>query len=403
MITSQCLKLLHFLIFFCYYKSVKKTLLFFVIISIFIFVLGFTKIGLLEKENIKNFSVLTKGAYLVTGIGNLKLDDSKPLISTPFPISNGTKISSAKKSGALIILGTGEELGLGENTSIRFLNNKKLELLSGNLHFLNLSTDSIFLKWKNHNFIVKDKASFSIIKVKKSKNLTNEILQIKVEEGFITSLLNNQANILKKRFSYTLNDNGIISETQLLPPPKLIEPEDSKNISIDEGSNLIFKWEKITGAKSYNFYFSYDPLFINPKIINTKDTMLSLHITDFQESPVRWKVCAVKSTSQKGICSKVRNFHIKNLIQILQLWKTPPLLEIEEPLTPTGNLVIIKGKTDLGVNLTINGEEVTIDSSGKFMHILKFNTIGEHQIKIVAKNLSGAKKVYTKNVIIYER
>ena len=381
----------------------KKILLIFVIISIFIFVLSFTKISLLERGNIKNFSVLTKGAYLIIGIGNLIIDDNKTLTSTPFPIKNGTKISSAKKSGALIILGTGEELGLGENTSIRFLNNKKLELLSGNLHFLNPSTDSIILKWKNHNFIVKDKSIFSIINVKKSRNLTEEELQIKVEGRFVKAISNNQTNILKKRFSYTLNEKGIISETKLLSPPKLIEPEDSKNISIDEGSNLIFKWDKLSDAKSYNFYFSYDPLFLNPKMVNTKETMISLNITDFKESPVRWKVCGVLSKDQEGICSKVRNFHIKNLIQILQLWKTPPLLEIEEPLSPTGNLVIIKGKTDLGVNLTINGEEVTIDSSGKFMHILKFNTIGEHQIKIVAKNLSGAKKVYTKNVIIYER
>ena len=365
--------------------------------------MGFIHINITGKEKIKNFSVLTKGAYIITEIGNVSIDGKAEIKATPFALKNGTIITSSNNSGGLIILGTGEELGLMENTSVKISSNKKIELLSGSINFLNSSSDFIILKWKNNSFIIKDKAFFSIHQIKKKRNLFEDQLYIKVYGNSIKAIVNNKRVILNKQYNYILNENEIISEYKMLPAPKLIEPEDLKHISIDEGNNLLFKWEAISGAKSYNFYFSYNSIFINPVLIKTKKSNTTLSITDFKESPVRWKVCAIDSAGEEGVCSKVRSFHIKNLIQILQLWKNPPLLKIEEPLSPTGNLVIIKGKTDLGVNLTINGEEVTIDSSGNFMHILRFNSIGEHQITIVAKNLSGAKKVYTKSVIIYEK
>jgi hypothetical protein len=78
-------------------------------------------------------------------------------------------------------------------------------------------------------------------------------------------------------------------------------------------------------------------------------------------------------------------------------------LELKGPLVPTGNLLIIKGKTDLGVKLTINGEYVTIDSNGNFMHIISFKTIGEHNIIITSRNLSGAETKLMRKVIIYEK
>ena len=381
----------------------KKALGFFIIITLLIFVMGFIQEGIVEKKKIKNFSVLTKGAYLITTIREISVNSKTNLNNTPLFLKNQTKIKSGDKSGGLIILDSGEEIGFGENSSLQLITNKKIELIAGSLFFFNSSNDSIFLKWKDFNFLVRNKAFFSVKEIPKRKRVIENQLLVKVYRGSIKANINGKTLILIKQFFYTINNNGIVSTYKMLAAPTLREPENSKNISIEEGSNLLFKWNQISKARGYNFYFSYNPIFIDSVLKNTNKTFVTLNITDFKESPVYWKVCSVDSRGREGECSKKRRFYIKNLIQILQLWKNPPLLKIEEPLTPTGNLVIIKGKTDLGVNLTINGEEVTIDSSGKFMHILKFDSIGEHQIKIVARNLSGAQRVYTKNVIIYEK
>jgi len=381
---------------------VKKILVIFVAISVFIFV-GFFIYSSVSGSNVSNsFDINTRGAYLISQVGKILLNDSDEISVTPFSLRNGTKLSSSAKSGGLIVLGTGEELGVGENSEIIILSNKKIKLLKGELRFLTPTNDALFVLWDNYSFRVRDKAVFLVQEIKKRRNQVDYQLIIKIYSHAVRSNVNGN-KVLLKGYQYILDSSGIVSEFRMIKAPELKEPIDGKNISIDEGSNIIFKWDKVPEASSYNFYFSYNPIFLNSTLINIKKSFTTINITDFKESPVFWKVCGVDKANREGLCSDPFKFHIKNLIQILQLWKNPPKLKIEGPLTPTGNLVIIKGSTDLGVNLTINGEEVNVDSSGNFMHILRFNTIGEHSIRIVARNLSGAEKVFTKNVIIYEK
>jgi len=381
---------------------VKKILRIFVAISVFIFVGFFIYSSVSGSSVFNSFDIDTKGAYLISQVGKILLNDSDEINVTPFSLRNGTKLSSSAKSGGLIVLGTGEELGLSENSEIIILSNRKIKLLKGELKFLTPTNDALFVLWDNYSFRVRDKTVFLVKEIKKRRNQVEYRLVIKICGRPVKANIDG-GKVLLNGSQYLLDSSGIISEFQMIKAPELKEPVDKKNISIDEGSNIVFKWNRVVEANSYNFYFSYNPIFLNSRLINIRKSFTTINITDFKESPVFWKVCSVDRINREGLCSEPFKFHIKNLIQILQLWKNPPKLKIESPLTPTGNLVIIKGSTDLGVNLTINGEEVNVDSSGNFMHILRFNTIGEHSIRIVARNLSGAEKVFTKNVIIYEK
>ncbi len=380
----------------------KKILRIFVAISVFIFVGFFIYSSVSGSSVFNSFDIDTKGAYLISQVGKILLNDSDEINVTPFSLRNGTKLSSSAKSGGLIVLGTGEELGLSENSEIIILSNRKIKLLKGELKFLTPTNDALFVLWDNYSFRVRDKTVFLVKEIKKRRNQVEYRLVIKICGRPVKANIDG-GKVLLNGSQYLLDSSGIISEFQMIKAPELKEPVDKKNISIDEGSNIVFKWNRVVEANSYNFYFSYNPIFLNSRLINIRKSFTTINITDFKESPVFWKVCSVDRINREGLCSEPFKFHIKNLIQILQLWKNPPKLKIEGPLTPTGNLVIIKGSTDLGVNLTINGEEVNVDSSGNFMHILRFNTIGEHSIRIVARNLSGAEKVFTKNVIIYEK
>ncbi len=206
---------------------------------------------------------------------------------------------------------------------------------------------------------------------------------------------------IKKEF--VLDENGNVRANDLLLPPSLKLPKFLERIGLENGNKVNLLWEKVEGASGYIVEIAYDPSFVEGREYKTYKNSLNINFVDFKNSPVFWRVFSIDKHGNRGFPSRYSKFYLEDLLQVMRLWKNPPKLIIEEPLIPQGNLVIIKGETERGVKVTVNGSEVNIDNTGKFMYVASFDEIGEHEIVIRAVNLSGRKTFIKRKVFIYEK
>lgn len=99
-------------------------------------------------------------------------------------------------------------------------------------------------------------------------------------------------------------------------------------------------------------------------------------------------------------CTDFQRVKIKNLkAQLRKIDKTPPSLQVT--ITPKGRVVIISGKTEVGVNLFINGTPIRIESDGSFYSTLEYNSTGIKKITVEAVDSAGNRTIKEKEVVIY--
>ncbi len=377
----------------------KKRLNLFLFISFLLILILLVLLNFIFNKKINKTSYYPNSHYLIASFGKTLINNKK-IDSLPYKITKGDIVETEENGGNLIVLQNGIELGLKNNPKVIFVNKNSLELINGELDVIKTNNEEFTLVWKDIKLIVNGKSDFRINNIQKEQYL--ELNNYKKDIKMVI-MSNGEKQIIKPNYNYIIKEKGDISSEKLLKAPEKLSPQDMKNIGIEEGSNLFFKWDKVENAKEYILHIAYNSVFAAEETYKTKTNYYMINITDFKNSPVYWRVAAIDKKGIAGVMSKTNRFYIKNLIQILQLWKNPPHLKINDPLVPTGNLLIIKGKTDLGVKLTINGSDVTVDPNGKFMHIISFNTIGEHTITIISQNLSGAETRIIRKVIIYEK
>lgn len=99
-------------------------------------------------------------------------------------------------------------------------------------------------------------------------------------------------------------------------------------------------------------------------------------------------------------CTDFEKVKIKNLrAELRKIDKTPPSLEVT--ITPKGRVVIISGKTEVGVNLFINGSPIRIESDGSFYSTLEYDSTGIKKVTVEAVDSAGNRTVKEKEVVIY--
>ena len=100
------------------------------------------------------------------------------------------------------------------------------------------------------------------------------------------------------------------------------------------------------------------------------------------------------------ICGPSHSAVFKDLkAQLRSIDKTPPQLDVS--ITPKGKVVIIRGTTEVGVKVFVNGIQVPVEASGKFFHTLEFDTPGIKTVVVEAMDSAGNVSRKVKQVVVY--
>jgi hypothetical protein len=182
-----------------------------------------------------------------------------------------------------------------------------------------------------------------------------------------------------------------VSPIEKVPaPPGMMEPPDQKIFPIKEGHSptVDLSWEPVEGAGTYRLQISSQPLFAQPAVDldNLKTTAATL--PNVKEGGYYWRVAAIFPDGRASPFSTPRKFKIisGNVAQAGDT--TPPPLTIEDFLV-FASQVIIRGRTEPGVLLTVAGNKVDVYDDGSFTTVVPLTHEGINKVEFVAQDMAG--------------
>ena len=186
---------------------------------------------------------------------------------------------------------------------------------------------------------------------------------------------------------------GIISQNPLVAPPSVIGPRDQQVLRVDNpsGTPITFEWRG-GSTSDVVFQLSAKPLFSS--LLTAEQVVRGDRITvdGLPAGSYYWRLRS-SGGDDKAYWSPTIRFRI---IQVIQHVRVPRNLRLEVEATPIGDGVILQGKTDPGVAVSVNEIEVPVSADGSFSKIELFTDKGNQPVQVRAFDEEGNEKVWRK-------
>jgi len=218
-----------------------------------------------------------------------------------------------------------------------------------------------------------------------------------VTKGQGTFEMNNQKTAIAPYEKVSFNpESGEIKKEKEIAPPVLLAPSNMMPIFVTaSGRSVDFLWTPVDGVKAYHVRLSRNPYFSSLE----KEARVSgpeWKVTGLADGRYYWLVQSVDARGKESIESEKNGFTIvskgnENVTLPLDL----------EPFMQHGHVIEIKGKTQLGARVMVNGEQVpVINDDGSFNFFTPALPTGESVITVTAQNEKGGVATLTKRVVI---
>ncbi len=194
-----------------------------------------------------------------------------------------------------------------------------------------------------------------------------------------------------------------LSEAMVLPAsPGLVRPSNFAEFDIDRLSEISLEWEPQDDADRYALQVADNRLFAGCVIDVTNRRGEKARVGLKGEGSFLWRVAAVSKENIQGPWSEPRQFMVASYKAVGAEDTEPPVVEITD-VQSYGYLFIVRGMTEPGAVLTINGDAAIIDADGTFQGTAKFHKEGWALVEIVAEDVSGNEmsrklRVYVENL-----
>jgi hypothetical protein len=187
-----------------------------------------------------------------------------------------------------------------------------------------------------------------------------------------------------------------MSMTHEMGPPTLIAPANMMTMPLPTlGKSVRFSWSPSPNVRGYRIRVSRNPYFSSA--VYDKEVLGSeTEVPGLSEGTYFWVVTAQDASGHESAESERNQFTV--------LTRAPDasalLLELE-PFTQHGHVIEVKGKTDPGARVMVNGQEVPlIRPDGHFSFFTPPLPAGENVVTVTAQNAKGGYKTQQKKVII---
>ncbi|MEM6454041.1 MAG: FecR domain-containing protein [Acidobacteriota bacterium] len=181
---------------------------------------------------------------------------------------------------------------------------------------------------------------------------------------------------------------GLSRTRGLLEQPKLVRPATETSIDLDRQERLQLSWETVSGASRYALRVARNRLFASTVIENVRRTT-SATLGLRGEGSFYWQVAAVDGSGVQGPWSEPRIFRIAALRGTAALQDTVPPPLVIDAIEPFGPLVMVRGSSEPGASVVINGEAATVNLDGTFEKTVQMDTTGWVELEIIATDIAG--------------
>ena len=253
--------------------------------------------------------------------------------------------------------------------------------------------DESVLETKNAKF-TSGPASRLSVERSEGKGAKAKVLSGEVEAqiGSETRKLNASA----RGISVNISEMGSVNISELTPPPTPVQPRPDQIIQLEDptSATLTFEWDN-PAKTATRFQLSSKPIFQKNSIITEKAQMTenNIKMKGLVPGTYYWRI-RTEGDEDKCYWSTSQKF------KIVQKLKTPKIernLKLEVSWTSLGDGVIIRGKTNPGIHVSVNDIEISMNSDGSFNKIVLFSELGNQVVVVRAFDDQGNEKIWQKS------
>jgi hypothetical protein len=188
---------------------------------------------------------------------------------------------------------------------------------------------------------------------------------------------------------------------QLPPAPVLVNPPHQAEISYmdPERAVTLLMWRGVTGASSYHVMLDYSPHFNCPLVDRKgiKDSTVELRGLDLGH--YYWRVSAADKDEVEGDYSNFSKFTVTRPTGPGTGNGPPPPLLLD-PLDVRTNIVQVKGRTEPGATVTVNGQRVEVQEDGSFNEFITLQEPGKQLVIVRSTGINGGVNEQKRTVVV---
>jgi hypothetical protein len=192
------------------------------------------------------------------------------------------------------------------------------------------------------------------------------------------------------------SENQTFAKKKEVAPPVLLAPANMMPIFVTSNARSAdLSWTPVEGITTYHVRVSRNPYFSSVEK-ETKIENTNWKVNGLEEGKYYWQVLSVDENGHESIPSDASVFSIvaKGTEGISLALEVSQLIQHQ-------HVIEIKGNTQQGARVMVNGEQVpVIASDGSFTYFTPPLPSGENVITITAQNEKGGVATQTKKVVI---
>jgi FecR protein len=181
-------------------------------------------------------------------------------------------------------------------------------------------------------------------------------------------------------------------------PPAPITPGNMMPVFMNAGEKskeVEFAWTPMTNAAGYRLRISHNPYF-SSLLMDRKVESQSVVVTGLPVGAYYWSIQSYDAAGKVSVESEKNRFTI--IVKAKE--KTEMSLDLD-PFVQHGHVIEVKGKTEAGARVMVNGREVPIvGDDGTFHYFTPPLPNGESLITVTAQNLKGGVNTRQEKVVI---
>ncbi len=193
--------------------------------------------------------------------------------------------------------------------------------------------------------------------------------------------------------SVITSSQGFMGANNLMAPPAITSPRDQQVLRVDNPAKTPISFEWSGGASpSVIFQLSAKPLFSTLLTGEQRVMGNRMNVDGLPAGTYYWRLRS-QGPEDKTYWSPTNRFRI---LQVYQKARVVRNLKLDVQATPIGDGVIIQGKTDPGVSVSVNDIEIPVSADGSFSKIELFSDKGTQPVQVRAFDEEGNEAIWRK-------
>jgi hypothetical protein len=192
------------------------------------------------------------------------------------------------------------------------------------------------------------------------------------------------------------------AKVTLPPVPALLAPPHQTEVSYvnPAQATTLLVWKSVPGAASYHLMLDYSAYFNRPLVDRSGIKDSSVELRGLDTGKYYWRVAAVDPSGLEGPYSSFARFTVSRPQGVGPGSGPPPVLVLQQPLEVRSNILQVKGRTEPGSTVTVNGQRVDVATDGSFNEFVTLDKPGKQTVLIRAMGLNGGVRELRPTVVV---